>query len=136
MIIKNWLTGSFACIATLIALVTLGWPAILYHLLFALAVGFVTYVAFHFNQMGGGDLKLLVGIAIALGMWRFFDFVFILAVATLVVLVLHRIIGNFVRPHDPDRKLASFHRQRQFPLRITIGLAYLFFIVRAVIQTV
>ncbi|MEO0342109.1 MAG: prepilin peptidase [Pseudomonadota bacterium] len=136
MLIKNWLTASFASLACVIVLITLGWQALLWHVLFAVAIFFLCYIAFHFNQMGGGDLKLFVGVAIALGFWTFTKFLFILSAAAIVTLLLHRAVGLYVRPRDPDQKWGSFHRTNHFPYGVTIGLAYIITMGEKAITTV
>ncbi|MEM9209989.1 MAG: prepilin peptidase [Pseudomonadota bacterium] len=135
MLIRNWLTGSFAVVATILSAALLEWPEVAYRLAFALFVMVSVYFAFALGRMGGGDAKLLGAVAISLGLWGFLEYLFILALCTLVVLLLHRVVGRFVRPRDPEEKWASFHRMKHFPFGVTIGLSYLGYMISLSLDT-
>jgi len=64
--LPNWLTLATATLAVL--LVGLTMPAdLLWHAGFGLAVFLVGLLAFHFNLLGGGDIKWIAALAILIG---------------------------------------------------------------------
>lgn len=129
MLIKNWTNGAFAAIAFVLILVFLGWQPLLYHLLFAVCLMVLLYFPAYFGQLGGGDWKMFGAVALSFGFWGFAEYGLLLAACTIIVLLLHRAIGAFVRPRDPEQTWKSFHKPRHFPFGVTIGLSYVLYII-------
>jgi prepilin peptidase CpaA len=79
--LPNWLTGAVALLYVAFALVLRSpaeWPGDLMVSALAFAVGFALFAG---NMMGGGDVKLVAGLALFAGPERIADFVLITALA-------------------------------------------------------
>ena len=127
MLIKNWTNGLFAIIAAILAAAFLGWPDVGYHVAFGGGIMLFLFLPAYYGHLGGGDWKMFGAVGVSLGFVDFARFGVLLAATTIVVLLLHRAIGFFVRPRDPGQNWASFHRPNHFPFGVTIGLAYLIY---------
>ena len=127
MLIRNWTNGLFAVIAAVLVAVFLGWIDLAYHFCFALGMMLFLFLPAYYGQLGGGDWKMFGAVALSLGFRDFAVFGMILAVTTIIILLLHRAVGFYIRPHDPRQHWASFHRPNHFPFGVTIGLSYLIY---------
>lgn len=65
--IPNWLTFPFILGGVALQLISRGWPGLIVSGLGTLFCGLVPFLLFRQEAMGGGDVKLLVGIGIWLG---------------------------------------------------------------------
>lgn len=103
--IPNWLTGAIALAAPLFwwaAGIEL-WPDAGIHLGVALVTFAIGAALFHFGAMGGGDVKLLVALALWFPALSFVKLVFVMSIVggilTLALLVHHR---RLARPGNPE----------------------------------
>lgn len=98
--IANWKTGGIALLAPLwwVATGLPAWPGMATQLGVALAVFALFCVAFHFGQMGGGDVKLIGALALWLPLVPLVQMLIVMSLAggalTLVMLADHRIRKN------------------------------------------
>jgi len=130
MLIKNWTNGAFALIAAILIVIFMDLQTLGFHAVFAFVVMIILFLPTYYGKMGGGDWKMFGAVSLSLGFWDFATFGVFLAIATILVLILHRIVGKIVKPRDPEEKWASFHRPNHFPFGVTIGLTYLLYMTR------
>ena len=105
--IPNWLTGAIALTAPLFwwASGVPIWPGTAIHIGIALVTLAVAATLFHFGAMGGGDVKLLFGLALWVPGLDFMRLLTIMAIAggvlTLAFLIYHKAAKISGRPEIP-----------------------------------
>lgn len=105
--IANWKNAVIALMAPLwwVAIGMAPWPDMAAQLGTALVVLALFCVAFHFGQMGGGDVKLIAALALWLPIMPLMQMLLVMSIVggaiTLVMLIEHRLRKNNGVPEIP-----------------------------------
>jgi prepilin peptidase CpaA len=105
--IANWKNAVIALMAPLwwVAIGMAPWPDMAVQLGTALLVLALFCVAFHFGQMGGGDVKLIAALALWLPIMPLMQMLLVMSIVggaiTLVMLIEHRLRKNNGVPEIP-----------------------------------
>lgn len=103
--ITNWSVAALAALFPLYALAAGAPQAIPSHALLAAVIFAGLLVPFHFNWMGGGDVKILAAAFLWTGLTCAFSFAVLLAVATLIHAGLVRLGWAGVRDEGRGRRI-------------------------------
>ena len=105
--IANWKNATIALMAPLwwFAIGIAPWPGMVVQIGVALVVLALFCVAFHFGQMGGGDVKLIAALALWMPVGALIQLLLIMSMVggalTIVMLIDHRIRKNSGNPEIP-----------------------------------
>ncbi|OWK28290.1 A24 family peptidase [Sphingomonas mucosissima] len=105
--IANWKNATVALLAPLwwLAIGIEPWPGMVVQTGVALVVLTLFCVAFHFGQMGGGDVKLIAALALWMPVPALIQLLLIMSIVggaiTIVMLIDHRIRKNSGNPEIP-----------------------------------
>lgn len=105
--IANWKNATIALLAPLwwLAIGIAPWPGMAIQLGVAIVVLALFCVAFHFGQMGGGDVKLIAALALWLPVTSLVHLVLVMSIVggliTLVMLADHRLSKRSGSPEIP-----------------------------------
>jgi len=105
--IANWKNAAIALLAPLwwLAIGIAPWPGMVIQVGVALVVLALFCVAFHFGQMGGGDVKLIAALALWMPVSALIQLILVMSVVggviTLVMLVDHRLSKRNGNPEIP-----------------------------------
>lgn len=105
--IANWKNATIALMAPLwwFAIGIAPWPGMVVQIGVALVVLALFCVAFHFGQMGGGDVKLIAALALWMPVGALIQLLLIMSIVggalTIVMLIDHRIRKNSGNPEIP-----------------------------------
>lgn len=105
--IANWKNAAIALLAPLwwLAIGIAPWPGMAVQLGVALVTLALFCVAFHFGQMGGGDVKLIAALALWMPMTALIQLLLIMSIVggaiTIVMLIDHRFRKNSGNPEIP-----------------------------------
>lgn len=105
--IANWKNATIALMAPLwwFAISIAPWPGMVVQIGVALVVLALFCVAFHFGQMGGGDVKLIAALALWMPVGALIQLLLIMSIVggalTIVMLIDHRIRKNSGNPEIP-----------------------------------
>jgi len=125
-IIPNWLVGFLLAlypVAVFFAPVPIDWQHDLLGFLGAFAVG---YVIFALNIMGGGDVKLIIVLALWVGLGKLadfgLDFALLGGVLTIILLTLRATMPAIITPEKLPRVLK---KREPVPYGLAISAAFL-----------
>lgn len=105
--IANWKNAAIALLAPLwwLAIGIAPWPGMAVQLGVALVTLALFCVAFHFGQMGGGDVKLIAALALWMPVTALIQLLLIMSIVggaiTIVMLIDHRFRKNSGNPEIP-----------------------------------
>lgn len=105
--IANWKNATVALLAPLwwLAIGIEPWPGMVVQTGVALVVLALFCVAFHFGQMGGGDVKLIAALALWMPVAALVQLLLVMSIVggaiTIVMLIDHRIRKNSGNPEIP-----------------------------------
>jgi prepilin peptidase CpaA len=105
--IANWKNATIALLAPLwwLAIGIAPWPGMVIQLGVALVVLALFCVAFHFGQMGGGDVKLIAALALWMPVPALIQLILIMSIVggiiTLLMVVDHRLSKRSGNPEIP-----------------------------------
>ncbi|WP_231731754.1 A24 family peptidase [Sphingomonas sp. CCH5-D11] len=105
--IANWKNAAIALLAPLwwLAIGIAPWPGMAVQLAVALVTLALFCVAFHFGQMGGGDVKLIAALALWMPVTALIQLLLIMSIVggaiTIVMLIDHRFRKNSGNPEIP-----------------------------------
>ncbi|MCC2979125.1 MULTISPECIES: prepilin peptidase [unclassified Sphingomonas] len=105
--IANWKNATIALLAPLwwFAIGIAPWPGMVVQIGVALVVLVLFCVAFHFGQMGGGDVKLIAALALWMPVGALVQLLLVMSIIggalTIVMLIDHRIRKNSGNPEIP-----------------------------------
>ena len=128
MIIRNWVS---LCVFTVF--IVLGfWVFPLSDLAFRIGIALVVFaVGFLLNQfglMGGGDVKLIAAMTPFIAGAQWFDFVFGIALWSLIIVGLHKLIAMSPLQQRWFADWKSFDAGRRFPYGLPLALAFVSFL--------
>jgi len=126
-IIPNWLVGSLLLvypIALVLANFAVDWKMDLLGMLLMFAIG---YVIFALRLMGGGDVKLIIVLALWVGWEKLamfgFNFAVLGGVLSIVILLVRKIIPHMVS--DKGKLPRIFKNKQPVPYGLAIAGAFL-----------
>ena len=105
--IANWKNAAIALMAPVcwVAIGIAPWPGMAIQIGLALGVLILFCVAFHFGQMGGGDVKLITAMSLWLPFGAFLEMLLVMSLAggaiTIVMLIEHRLRKTSGTPEIP-----------------------------------
>ncbi|OWK33527.1 A24 family peptidase [Sphingomonas dokdonensis] len=105
--IANWKNATIALLAPLwwLAIGIAPWPGMIIQLGVALVVLALFCVAFHFGQMGGGDVKLIAALALWMPVLALIQLILVMSVVggliTLLMVIDHRLSKRSGNPEIP-----------------------------------
>ncbi len=105
--IANWKNAAIALMAPVwwVAIGIAPWPGMAVQIGLALGVLILFCVAFHFGQMGGGDVKLITAMSLWLPFGAFLEMLLVMSLAggaiTIVMLIEHRLRKTSGTPEIP-----------------------------------
>ena len=105
--IANWKNAAIALMAPVwwVAIGIAPWPGMAIQIGLALGVLILFCVAFHFGQMGGGDVKLITAMSLWLPFGAFLEMLLVMSLAggaiTIVMLIEHRFRKTSGTPEIP-----------------------------------
>ena len=132
LLIPNWIIITLVVTFLLFAPLYLEPMTTLWHVLIALAVLALTTIFFALNWIGGGDAKLMAGVALWAGPQHTLGFLMAMSMLGFVIAIIllgfrsHGILIERLVPDNPVlRRLQFLAQQRQCPYGVAIGAAAL-----------
>jgi prepilin peptidase CpaA len=132
LLIPNWIVVTLVAAFPPFAVCYLEPMTAFWHVLIALAVLALTVAFFAVNWIGGGDVKLMTGVALWAGPQHFVNFLLAMSVLgslLAIVLIALRTYGVLATPWLPNnslvRRLEALAKEGQCPYGVAIGAAAL-----------
>ena len=125
MTIPNWVSLCLLTVFIGLSFFAFPWLNIAFRLAVMIGVFAVLFTLNQMGMMGGGDAKLLTVMTpfVAAGDW--FNFVYYLAVWSIVTVVMHRIVMNTSLKDKYFSTWGSFQTKKKFPFGLPIALGFI-----------
>ena len=127
MKILNIFSIGLAVAFMIVGLIFLPFDEYLYRLLGGAIVLAITFTVWSLGLMGGGDAKFAAAMALFVSRHDILPFLFILSIITLLVVLIHKIIGRLPFAKPITSTWESWSDSKKFPMGFGFGLAMIYY---------
>ena len=128
MIIPNKMVMILAAVFVVSGFILLPYDVVLWRLLSGFIVLLIGFLLFAMGGFGGGDAKYAAAIALFVPHTDAGYFIFILSMAALLAVFLHRIFGKFSFTSPITENWKSWTAGKNFPLGLGLSGAFVFYL--------